>query len=214
MSVSNKQNKTHYTRSEVRESIAAEIKSLAGYDDRCIDEDLPESLGKAGPWKVLLAAAAAKAMIDAEGVTIVAYDSNMGTRDPMDFEVELRLPSGSAYDVPRTEKPSYPPKERDNSRRISCFIYVPRNASGRYKEEETALRRCASRKWPTHTSTNMVEWESASFDPEIQRVGGARASSRCLSTTHRTSSAARLFAKRSAISSGSTQEWENLSRSA
>ena len=30
-----------------------------------------------GPWKVLLAAAAAKAMIDADGVTIVAYDSNI-----------------------------------------------------------------------------------------------------------------------------------------
>ena len=56
---------------------------MAGYDDKCIDEDLPESLGKAGPWKVLLAAAAAKAMIDADGVTIVAYDSDLGTRDPM-----------------------------------------------------------------------------------------------------------------------------------
>ena len=86
MYVFNKQNRTTYTRSEVRESIAAEIKTLGGFDDKCIDEDLPESLGKAGPWKVLLAAAAAKAMIDADGVTSVAYDSNLGTRDPKDCE--------------------------------------------------------------------------------------------------------------------------------
>ena len=77
-------------------------------------------------------------MIDADGVTIVAYDSNIGTRDPMDFEVDLRLPSGNPYEIPRTEKVRYPPKERDNSKRISCFIYVPRNASGPNKDEETA----------------------------------------------------------------------------
>ena len=87
---------------------------------------------------MLLAAATAKAMIDADGVTIVAYDSNLGTRDPMDFEVDLRLPSGNQYEIPRTEKVRDPPKERDNSRRISCFLYVPRNASGRNKDEETA----------------------------------------------------------------------------
>ena len=52
VSVSNKQNKTHYTRSEVRESIAAEIKSLAGFDDKCIDEDLrPNPWGRQAPGK-------------------------------------------------------------------------------------------------------------------------------------------------------------------
>ena len=71
MYVSNKQNRTMYTKSEVRESIAAEIKTLAGFDEHCINDDLPEAIGRAGPWKVLIAAAAAKAMIDADGVTIV-----------------------------------------------------------------------------------------------------------------------------------------------
>ena len=178
------------------------------------DTPLETCRAEAGPWKVLLAAAAAKAMIDADGVTIVAYDSNIGTRDPMDFEVELRLPSGNSYDVPRTEKVWYPPKERDNSRRISCFIYVPRNASGRNKDEETAaemrLEKVANSHFHKHGGVGVGFFR----DPETQRVGGARASSRCLSTTHRTSSAARLYAKRSAISSGSTREWENLSRSA
>ena len=144
--VSNRQNRTHYTRSEVRESIAAEIKSLAGYDDKCIDEDLPESLGKTGPWKVLLAAAAAKAMIDADGVTIVAYDSNIGTRDPVDFEVDLRLPSGNSYDVPRTEKVRYPPKERDNTPGGYHASYMCRGTPVVATREKRPQQRCALKK--------------------------------------------------------------------
>ena len=159
MCVSNRQNRTHYTRSEVRESIAAEIKSLAGYDDKCIDEDLPESLGKAGPWKVLLAAAAAKAMIDADGVTIVAYDSN--TLAPVTQWISKLT---SACQV-GTRMRSHAPRRFGIHRRS---VTTPRGSHASYMcrgmpvaatKMKRPLRRCASRKWPTHTSTNMVEWE-------------------------------------------------------
>ena len=139
--VSNKQNRTMYTKSEVRESIAAEIKTLAGFDEHCINDDLPEAIGRAGPWKVIIAAAAAKAMIDADGVTIVAYDSRQGTRDPKDFEVEIRRPSGKPYEEPRGWRVQDAPRVRDKTKRISCFLHVPRNASGRAQDEEHAAER-------------------------------------------------------------------------
>jgi hypothetical protein len=86
---------------------------------------------------MILAAAAAKAMIDAEGVTVIAYDKKKGVRNQRDFDVELLLPSGKPYPQDR-KKPATEPKARDKSRRISCCLQVPQSSSGRDQKEEIA----------------------------------------------------------------------------
>ena len=91
--ISDRENTTPYTKSEIRESVAAEVEALAGYDGNCVSEDLPEAMRNIGPWKMIMAAAAAKAMIDAEGVTVIAFDKKKGVRNQRDFDVELLLPS-------------------------------------------------------------------------------------------------------------------------
>ena len=136
--ISDRQNTTPYTKSEIRESVVAEVEALASYDGNCISEDLPEAIRSTGPWKMILAAAAAKAMIDAEGVTVIAYDKKKGIRNQRDFDVELRLPSGKPYPQERKKKPVTEPKARDKSKRISCCLQVPQSSSGRDRKEEIA----------------------------------------------------------------------------
>ena len=135
--ISDRENTTPYTKSEIRESVAAEVEALAGYDGNCVSEDLPEAMRNTGPWKMIMAAAAAKAMIDAEGVTVIAFDKKKGVRNQRDFDVELLLPSGKPYPQDR-KKPTNEPKARDKSRRISCCLQVPQSSSGRDQKEEIA----------------------------------------------------------------------------
>ena len=58
-----------YNAGDVRSSVASEIERIGGYNDACILKDLPTSTGRYGPYKVVMAAAAALCLIEAEGVT-------------------------------------------------------------------------------------------------------------------------------------------------
>ena len=135
--ISDRENTTPYTKLEIRESVAAEVEALAGYDGNCVSEDLPEAMRNTGPWKMIMAAAAAKAMIDAEGVTVIAFDKKKGARDQRDFDVELLLPSGKPYPQDR-KKSTNEQKARDKTRRISCCLQVPQSSSGRDQTEGIA----------------------------------------------------------------------------
>ena len=136
--VRNKTNKTFYKVEDVRSSVAFEIERLDGYDDACLLEDLPTSAGKFGPYKVTLATAAAFCLIEAEGVTLFAHDTQMGLCDEQDFDVEVLLPSGRMYALERSEGApgardappqgarqdlprAVPPQHPSGDRRTQCY---------------------------------------------------------------------------------------------
>ena len=124
----NKTNKTFYKVEDVRSSVASEIERLNGYDDACLLEDLPTSAGKFGPYKVTLATAAAFCLIEAEGVTLFAHDTQMGLCDEQDFDVEVLLPSGRMYALERSElseRETRPRKEHDKTCRVRFHLNIP-----------------------------------------------------------------------------------------
>ena len=94
-----------HTRRCVRNSIASDIDRLNGFDDSCINEDLPAEMGPNGPYRVTMAAAAALSLIEAEGVSIFHYDPAKGIDNELDFDVELLLPSGRKYSLARPDRP-------------------------------------------------------------------------------------------------------------
>ena len=96
MQIANSTSKFEYTLDDVRNSVASDIERLKGYDDACIVEGLPSSMGRHGPYRVTMAAAAALSLIEAEGVTLFHYDSANGLDNETDFDVEILLPSVGA----------------------------------------------------------------------------------------------------------------------
>ena len=131
-----------YTLEDVRNSIASDIDRLNGYDDSCINEDLPAEMGPNGPYRVTMAAAAALSLIEAEGVSIFHYDPAKGIDNELDFDVELLLPSGRKYAVTRPARPPRQPKKHDTSCRIRFKMIVPVALSARSAEErEKAMTR-------------------------------------------------------------------------
>ena len=122
--------------------MASDVERLNGYDDACILEDLPASMGRNGPYRVTMAAAAALSLIEAEGVSLFHYDSVNGLENELDFDVELLLPSGRKYTLARPDRPSRAPKEHDTSCRIRFQMGIPSALSARSGEErEMAMTR-------------------------------------------------------------------------
>ena len=98
--VTNNTSEIAYTLEDVRNSVASDIERLNGFDDACIMEDLPASMGRNGPYRVTMAAAAALSLIEAEGVSLFHYDPAKGLENELDFDVELLLPSCLLYTSP------------------------------------------------------------------------------------------------------------------
>ena len=77
-----------------------------------------------------LAAAAAFCLIEAEGVTLFAHDTQMGLCDEQDFDddVEVLLPSGRMYALERSElseRETRPRKEHDKTCRVRFHLNIP-----------------------------------------------------------------------------------------
>jgi hypothetical protein len=135
MQIANSTSKFEYTLDDVRNSVASDIERLKGYDDACIVEGLPSSMGRHGPYRVTMAAAAALSLIEAEGVTLFHYDSANGLDNETDFDVEILLPSGRQYSLARPDRQTRPPKKHDLSCRIRFRIGIPSGLSARNDEE-------------------------------------------------------------------------------
>ena len=135
MQIANSTSKFEYTLDDVRNSVASDIERLKGYDDACIVEGLPSSMGRHGPYRVTMAAAAALSLIEAEGVTLFHYDSANGLDNETDFDVEILLPSGRQYSLARPDHQTRPPKKHDLSCRIRFRIGIPSGLSARNDEE-------------------------------------------------------------------------------
>ena len=88
--ITNSTSEFEYTLDDVRNSVASDVERLNGYDDACILEDLPASMGRNGPYRVTMAAAAALSLIEAEGVSLFHYDSVNGLENELDFEPHVR----------------------------------------------------------------------------------------------------------------------------
>ena len=131
-----------YTLDDVRNSVASDIERLKGFDDACILEELPASMGRNGPYRVTMAAAAALSLIEAEGVNLFHFDSANGIENELDFDVELLLPSGRKYTLARPDLPPRQPKKHDTSCRIRFQMTIPVALSARSAEErEKAMTR-------------------------------------------------------------------------
>ena len=135
MQIANSTSKFEYTLDDVRNSVASDIERLKGYDDACIVEGLPSSMGRHGPYRITMAAAAALSLIEAEGVTLFHYDSANGLDNETDFDVEILLPSGRQYSLARPDHQTRPPKKHDLSCRIRFRIGIPSGLSARNDEE-------------------------------------------------------------------------------
>ena len=110
MLIANSTSKFEYTLDDVRNSVASDIERLKGYDDACIVEGLPSSMGRNGPYRVTMAAAAALSLIEAEGVTLFHYDPANGLDSETDFD---RTPASKWAPVlpGATRSPASPSKE-------------------------------------------------------------------------------------------------------
>ena len=140
--ITNSTSEFKYTLDDVRNSVASDIDRLNSYDDKCILEDLPASMGPNGPYRVTMAAAAALSLIEAEGVSLFHYDPAKGLENEVDFDVELLLPSGRKYSLARPDRPPRQPKKHDTSCRIRFQMIVPVALSARSSEErEKAMTR-------------------------------------------------------------------------
>ena len=135
MQIANSTSKYEYTLEDVRNSVASDIERLMGYDDACIVEGLPSSMGRHGPYRITMAAAAALSLIEAEGVTLFHFDSTNGLDHETDFDVEILLPSGRQYSLARPDRQTRPPKKHDLSCRIRFRIGIPSGMSARNDEE-------------------------------------------------------------------------------
>jgi hypothetical protein len=135
LQIANSTSKFEYTLEDVRNSVASDIERLKGYDGACIVEGLPSSMGRHGPYRITMAAAAAHSLIEAEGVTLFHFDSTNGIDNETDFDVEILLPSGRKYSLARPDHKTRPPKKHDTSCRIRFRMGIPSGLSARNDEE-------------------------------------------------------------------------------
>ena len=113
--------KVFYTPAEVRQSIVA-LLNLIGFDEECVTRTLPVSKSASGPWQMMIAAQAAKALMDNEDqLSIIPYDTDDG-RPEGEVQVRMLTPHGKPYPGAEDRPPM---RTRDNSLRISCFLDLP-----------------------------------------------------------------------------------------
>ena len=136
-----KSNKTPYSAEDIRASVASELERMGGFDDACLDGDLPSVALSYGPYKVTMAAEAAHCLIESEGVTLFRHDSQQGLCDEKDFNIEILLPSGRQYPLERSARQAQeerPRKEFDKTRRVRFHLNIPSGLAARNDTERTA----------------------------------------------------------------------------
>ena len=136
-----KSNKTHYADKDIRASVASEIERLGGFDDACLDGDLPSVMTSLGPYKVTMAAEAAQCLIESEGVTLFRHDPQHGLCDEKDFNIEILLPSGKQYPLERAARQAReerPRKEFDKTCRVRYHLNIPSGLAARNETERAA----------------------------------------------------------------------------
>ena len=136
-----KSNRTPYAAEDIRASVASEIERIGGFDDACLDGDLPSMMTSYGPYKVTMAAEAAQSLIESEGVTLFRHDPQQGLCDEKDFNIEILLPSGKQYPLDRSARQAReerPRKEFDKTHRVRFHLNIPSGLAARKETERTA----------------------------------------------------------------------------